>query len=162
MTYHIGYRQYDIRYRCFFPKVVLYTNKLLKYIWRFLALQGCQMIENMGLISNKYFMSMSCTPLNYVSRFHVGEESYRPMTIIYYTKGPFQLTSHQYYAERKDGFEPFFSTLHNNFTIQQRYFFSKVQLCYRVNLYSKKVRSSLLAKGLRLIHGNIALNIGKY
>ena len=36
---------------------------------------------------------MSCMPLNYVSRFHVGEESYRPMTIIYYTKGPFQLTS---------------------------------------------------------------------
>ena len=49
MTYHIGYRQYDIGYRCSFPKDVLYTNKLLKYIWRFLALQGCQMIENMGL-----------------------------------------------------------------------------------------------------------------
>ena len=93
MTYHIGYRQYNIRYRCFFPKDVLYTNKLLKYIWRFLALQGCQMIENMGIKNNKYFMSMSCRPSNYVLRFHVGEESYRPMTIIYYTKGPFQLTS---------------------------------------------------------------------
>ena len=75
------------------PKDVVYTNTRLKYNWRFLALQGCQMIENMGLISNKYFMSMSCTPSNYVSHFHVGEESYRPMTIIYYTKGPFQLTS---------------------------------------------------------------------
>ena len=95
------------------PKDVVYTNTRLKYNWRFLALQGCQMIENMGLISNKYFMSMSCTPSNYVSHFHVGEESYRPMTIIYYTKGPFQLTSHQCYAKRKDSFEPFFSSLYN-------------------------------------------------
>lgn len=75
------------------PKDVVYTNKLSKYNWRFLALQGCQMIENMGLKNNKYFMSMSCRLSNYVLRFHVGEESYRPMTIIYYTKGPFQLTS---------------------------------------------------------------------
>ena len=132
----------------------------MKYNWRFLALQGGRLIENMSLINNKYFMSMSCRPSNYVSRFHVGEESYRPMTIIYYTKGPFQLTSPTN-VTRKGKMASSLSLVYN-FTIQQRYLFSKVQLCYRVNLYSKKVRSSLLAKGLRLIHGNIALNIGKY
>ena len=89
------------------------------------------MIENMGLKNNKYFMSMSCTPLNYVSRFHVGEESYRPMTIIYYTKGPFQLTSPTNLT-RKGKMASSLSLVHCTITLQYNNDISLARFSYAI------------------------------